>query len=160
MRSVKYSIDTSSILEGWRRHYPPDIFPGLWVRLDHLIESDELVATDEVLRELARRDDEIHTWAKQRSRMFLPIDEEIQIATAEILALFPKLVDDRPTRSGADPFVIAVAKVHNLIVVSEEQRRPNTTPERPNIPYVCDRLGIPCIRLVDLMRAERWSFHI
>jgi hypothetical protein len=25
---VRYSIDTSAILDGWRRYYPPDVFPG------------------------------------------------------------------------------------------------------------------------------------
>ena len=35
---MKYSLDTSGILDGWR-HYPPDIFPPVWERFDELIES-------------------------------------------------------------------------------------------------------------------------
>ena len=50
---MKYSIDTSSILEGWRRHYPLDVFPGLWDQLDSLIADGDLRSTEEVLHELA-----------------------------------------------------------------------------------------------------------
>jgi hypothetical protein len=33
---MRYSIDTSAILDGWRRHYPPDVFPPLWTSLEEL----------------------------------------------------------------------------------------------------------------------------
>ncbi len=36
---VKYSIDTSAILDGWRRYYPPRAFPGLWIRMEELIQQ-------------------------------------------------------------------------------------------------------------------------
>lgn len=49
---MKYSIDTSSILDGWRRYYPPDVFQQLWTRLDDLIAEGSLRATEEVLVEL------------------------------------------------------------------------------------------------------------
>ena len=53
---MKYSIDTSSILTGWRRTYPPDIFPTLWEKLDELIAEQILIATEEVLHELEKKD--------------------------------------------------------------------------------------------------------
>lgn len=72
---MKYSIDTSSILDGWRRYYPPDVFPALWDRIDELIASGALRATEEVLTELERKDDEVHEWARQRTDLFVPIEE-------------------------------------------------------------------------------------
>ena len=90
---MRYSIDTSAILDGWRRHYPPDVFPGLWEHLDELIGEGRLIATEEVLRELKRKDDEVYAWAKERVRMFVPIDEAIQPVVISILSQFEKLVD-------------------------------------------------------------------
>jgi hypothetical protein len=34
---LKYSLDTSAILEAWRRRYPPDVFPVVWRRIEDLI---------------------------------------------------------------------------------------------------------------------------
>ena len=56
---MRYSIDTSAILDGWRRYYPPDTFPGLWDKLDSLIEEGHLAATEEVLIELEKKDDDV-----------------------------------------------------------------------------------------------------
>jgi hypothetical protein len=46
---VKYSIDTSAILDGSVRYYPPEVFPALWARIERLIEAGALRATEEVL---------------------------------------------------------------------------------------------------------------
>ena len=57
---MKYSIDTSSILDGWIRYYPPDVFPLVWTKIEELIEKEILVATEEVLFELEKKDDKAY----------------------------------------------------------------------------------------------------
>ena len=59
-------IDTSALLDGWVRYYPPDLFPSLWSHLEEMIRTGELLSPDEVLLELAQKDDEIHKWADGR----------------------------------------------------------------------------------------------
>ena len=51
---MKYSLDTSAIVQAWRTHYPPEVFPSVWQRLEELIDSGELRASEEVLYELER----------------------------------------------------------------------------------------------------------
>ena len=63
-----------------------------------------------------------------------------------------RLIDTRRNRSGSDPFVIAVAQVHGLAVVSYEQR--SGAVRRPHIPDVCDALNIRTLGLVDLFREQ------
>jgi hypothetical protein len=150
------AIDTSAILDGWRRYYPPDVFPGLWEHLDELIEEGRLVATEEVLRELKRKDDEVYAWAKERELMFVPIDEAIQPAVSAILAQFEKLVDTRANRSAGDPFVIALARIQECAVVTGE--RPTGNLNRPNIPDVCQELKLSWLSLLQLIRNEKWVF--
>jgi hypothetical protein len=53
----------------------------------------------------------------------------------EILRDHKKLVDTRKNRSGADPFVIALAKVEGCNVITGE--KPTNRLERPHIPDVC-----------------------
>jgi hypothetical protein len=108
---VKYSIDTSAILEGHVRQYPPDVFPALWQNFDSLINSGDIKATEEVLYELEKKDDNVYAWAKDRLHMFIPLNEEIQRVAMEILSRYTRLVDIRRSRTAADPFVIGVARL-------------------------------------------------
>ena len=155
---MKYSIDTSAILEAWRRHYPPDVVPGLWEGIDEIISVGDLRATEEVLVELERKDDELYDWAKARNDLFVPIDDDIQIAVQQILANHRKLLDTRKNRSGADPFVIALAQINDCTVVSNE--RPTSSPNRPNIPDVCSILNVRCITVLQLIREQGWVFQL
>jgi hypothetical protein len=154
---LKYSIDTSALLDGWVRYYPPDAFPGLWVRIEKLIEDGDLRATEEVLHELEVKDDDVYAWAKERKDgLSVPIDDRIQPAVAAILEDFEKLLDTRKNRSAADPFVIALAQIEGCMVVTGEGTTGNLN--RPNIPDVCSGLGVPCISLLQLIRREGWRF--
>ena len=69
---MKCSVDTGAILDGWRRYYPPDVFPDVWTGIEELIEKGELRATEEVLVELEKRGDDIFAWAKERKGACLP----------------------------------------------------------------------------------------
>ncbi len=153
---MTYSLDTSSILHAWRRAYPPEVFPGLWQKFDELIEQRELIASEEVLVELERMDDKVHGWARQRRTMFVPTDDAIQLAVQEILRNHPGLVDPARPRLGADPFVIAVARIRGCTVVTQET--PTANPMRPKIPDVCGALGIPCINVLQFIRQQGWVF--
>ena len=154
---MRYSIDTSGLLDGWKRYYPPELFPGVWEKLGELVEDGALRASEEVLVELERRDDEVLAWARGQDGLIVPLDDEVQGAVAEILQLHPRLVGMGGRRAAADPFVIALARVHGCTVVTGESRSGNLN--RPRIPDVCAALEIPCLRLVDLMREERWVFR-
>jgi len=154
---MAYCIDTSAILDGWVRYYPRDVFPTLWDKLEKMIAEGRLVAPDEVLKELSRNDDDLHRWARLQDGMFCPLEDDVQIATTQILGTFPKLVNNERNRSIADPFVIAVAKVRKLAVVTGEKRKGNTS--RPKIPDVCEAYGIRCLTLLELMKSEGWKFR-
>ena len=153
---MQYSFDTSALLDAWRRWYPPDIFSKLWENLDGLIAEKNLIATEEVLVELEKKDDDVFNWAKSRQEIFYPITEDIQKAATDILSIFPTLVDTRKDRSQADPFVIAVAIVHSCTVVTGEKS--TGTQNRPRIPNVCDHFGIRHMNIIELIREQGWRF--
>ena len=56
---MKYSADTSTFIQPWRKYYPIDVFPSFWDMMDSLIGRGDLVAIDEVLVELEKKDDEV-----------------------------------------------------------------------------------------------------
>jgi hypothetical protein len=152
---VVYCIDTSALIAAWQERYPIENFPPFWSRVDGLITAGRLAAPVEVLRETGRRSDELHAWLNARKEMFRELEAAIQIEAANVLARFPRLVGERRLRTSADPFVIALARVAQMQIVTEE--KPQGTLQRPNIPDVCTALGMrPCMGLLELIRAERW----
>ena len=154
---MRFSIDTSAILDGWRRYYPRDVFPGLWIQLEELIRTGDLRASEEVRYELEKRDDDALVWAMERDGFFVPIDDDTQDATSAILVDHPRLIDTRRGRSGADPFVIALAQVRGCAVVTGEKATGNLN--RPKIPDVCRAIEVEVLSLLDLIRLEGWVFH-
>ena len=138
------------------RSYPPDNFRGLWEKIDDLIDSGELIASEEVLVELERKKDDLYEWARKRRKMFLPIDEDVQEAVQDLLAKYPKLVGALKNRSMADPFVIALAQVHDCMVVSNEDFG---SEKKPKIPFVCQRLGLRCMNILGLIQEQGWRFE-
>jgi Domain of unknown function (DUF4411) len=86
---------------------------------------------------------------------FRELEEAIQIEAASVLAQFPRLVGERKLRTSADPFAIALARVENVPIVTDE--KPTGNLQRPNIPDVCTALGmLPCMGLLQLIQAEKW----
>lgn len=151
-----YCADTNAFIEGWVRSYPIEVFPRLWKGLEGLVAEGRLISPDEVKRELHRRTDTLLEWAKQQEGLFLPLEDDVQEALAEIMQGFPRLVDTRRNRSGADPFVIALAKVRGATVLTQETH--SNSASRPRIPDVCDALGVKHVDLLTLIRREKWTF--
>ena len=146
-----YCIDTSALIAGWQERYPLENFPRFWKRIDSLINSGHLDAPVEVLRETKKRSDELHEWLSEREHTFRELEDKIQVEAASVLAL----VGERKLRSSADPFVIALARVEKLPVITDE--KPTGNLKRPNIPDVCTALGMPpCMGLLQLIQAQKW----
>ena len=156
----KYSIDASAIIDGWVRYYPIDLFPSFWDRFKELIISKAGIAIELVEHEIAKKDDGCISWFNSNSLndFFQEIDDDIEKFVSELLknANYQRLVEDRKGTYGADPFIIALAKVYNLTVVTGE--KPSYNIKKPKIPDVCRDLGIDCINILDLMRIEKWQF--
>ena|SRR3712207_5614930 len=152
---MPFCLDTSALVGAWVRAYPPDVFPRLWTTLEELAERGGVVSPDEVRHELAAKADDLHEWAEAHAAMFVPLDAEQMAATREILAAFPRLVGELAERNRADPFVIALARVRRLTVVTEER---GGTATRPRIPLVCQHFDVPCMTTLEFIRAVGLTF--
>jgi hypothetical protein len=113
-----YSFDTRSLLNGRRNLLPPATFPTLWENIEAMIGAGDVRCVDLVRDELAAREDEVHQWAKSQVDLFVPLTQDIQLAVRDILSEHEKLIGVGSGRSSADPFVIALAKVRNGVVVT------------------------------------------
>jgi uncharacterized protein DUF4411 len=154
---VLYSIDTCSLIDIWRQ-FPPDIVVSLWEeRLPGLIGDGHLHATREVAIELERQEDELVGWTKNQVGLYVEVDDRVQGSVTNVLGTHPGLIDPNSLRSGADPFVIALAQCEDCTVVTEEKRRGDQV--NPKIPDVCEAYNLRCIPMVELIREQGWQFR-
>jgi hypothetical protein len=156
---VLYSIDTCSLIEAWRQ-FPPEFVRTLWEeRLPALIQVGDLRATREVRIELERHSSELARWAldDEQDDLFVEVDEQIQKVVTEILGSHPRLIDPETLRSGADPFVIGLARCGDAAVVTEEKTSRDPV-NNPKIPDVCAHYDVRCIDIRDLIREENWDW--
>ena len=161
-----YVIDSCSLIE-LNRKYPIDIFPTVWQKVESLIDKGFLVSPKEVLKEIEKGDDNLKEWSKKQTKLFKNLTvKQIQIVQ-EILAKYPKWLNEDSMTPIADPFVIALAiemekdpqttiteTIKKRIVVSEER----ISGKKTKVPYVCHQYGIECIFLIDMFRNEGWVF--
>lgn len=154
-RSV-YCFDTSAFLEGSTvRPYPTEIFPTLWEKLADLVTRRRIISAEEVLLELQRKADAVAAWAEARDDLFVRPEARLQSAFLKVMSDHPGLVDVRRGRGGADPWVIALARMTDGgVVVSQEARHMN----RVTIPTACDSYRVACITLTEVLRREGWTF--
>ena len=155
-----YSIDNSSLMDWQARYYPTDVFSGLVERMDSLIDAQRGFAPALVKEEIgAVGTTGVIQWAESHAGIFVPTSELL----AETLAIqnqFTGLRDPRAEYEEADAYVIALAKMRNGIVVTQEtSAAEKQKPKRTHfIPDVCRELGIPCVNLLGLIRREGWRF--
>ncbi|HEX8310943.1 MAG TPA: DUF4411 family protein [Chthoniobacteraceae bacterium] len=155
-----YSIDTNVLMDWQARYFPTDIFPSMRDYVDGMIAEERWSAPEIVEEELrAVGTAELVEWAKARPLMFIPLEEVLAEALA-IQARFPGLKDPKAEYEEADAYVIALAKLRDGIVVTQEtSAAEKNRPKRTHfIPDVCRELGLTCISFLGLMRREGWRF--
>jgi len=154
-----YSVDSSSLMDWQARYYPGDVFTSLVARVDALISGNRFIAPALVKEEIGVVGTTgLNDWADARSAIFVPT---VQLLTdAQVIQnQFAGLRDPKAEYEEADAYVIALAKQHDGIVVTQEtSAAEKRNPKRTHyIPDVCRELGIPCISLLGLMRREGWT---
>lgn len=146
-----YVIDTCSLV-AMSETYPKDVFPGVWKKVDALIDQGVIISVEDVYEELSSKDDDVFQWAKSRGNIFKILDVSIQNSAIEILQSHANLLDLKNNKSSADPFLIATARVHRGIVVTEEDFSGGV--HKSKIPDVCRDYEVECINLLEMLRRE------
>jgi hypothetical protein len=155
-----YAVDSSSLMDWQARYYPTEVFPGLAVRIEALVEAGRFIAPALVREEIAAVGSaRLVEWIENHGEIIVPNAEVLTEALA-IQNQFAGLSDPKSEHEEADAYVIALARMRDGIVVTQETpAAEKRNPKRTHfIPDVCRELGIPCISLLGLMRREAWKF--
>lgn len=148
-------IDTSALID-LQEWYPRNTFPSLWDALEEAAKDGRLRCPREVLRELEKKNPDLHDWVK-RNGIDVPDAVTVDLAkkAAAIDAKYPDLKKGRrrstPNPRSADPWVVALAVSEKATVVSNERPRPNAQSVQ-QIPDACRLEGTRCVTLTEFFR--------
>lgn len=164
---MQYCLDTNVYVEAHRRYYAFDIAPGFWDGLKLLAERKAVCSPSMVYAELTSsgHEDELAKWAKaNKTALFFDANEAAQDVYSEIANLVVSLYEPQHVQvflAAADPWVIAHAKAHSLIVVTmealkhENQLRTGKISGKIQIPNICRRVGIDYKDTFALLREQK-----
>lgn len=165
-----YIIDTSSLID-LKKWYPKNNFPGLWEKVEELINSNRLKAPIQVFNEVRRGDDELKYWCEMwEGKLFVNnLDiKEVQ----KIINKYTKLNEKNKNKSYkdecADPYVVALAKCYKKLVTFDganiSYRKPIVISEESakkehSLTNVCKKENIEVISISALAPREGWTFR-
>ena len=154
---TRYCLDANVLIESARGPYGFDIVPAFWTWLDEQATSGSIYSSTFVYDELAGGDDELAEWVRERrgTPLFVAPEEEVQsfvgVISDYVVGAYPA-IHAQHFLDGADPWVIAHAKVEGAIVVTREKPVPSNS-KKVKIPNVCAHFSVPRIDTYELMRA-------
>jgi predicted nucleic acid-binding protein len=149
-----YIIDTSSIIELIKR-YPEKIFKSLYKEIDKAINAGNLLAPEQVRKELERVDDDAKKWAISKN-FYVNTEEEIFSIGGEISKMFLNILRNKQDVV-ADPYIIALAKIknvnNNVKIITEENAK------KCHLPDVAMKYcKINSIKLIGYFKEMEWEF--
>ena len=149
---LEYIVDTSVLVNIRDVHHDS---AEIWLHFTNAIVNGRVRTIRQVWDELESRFNEIAIRLKGYKRQFVLPDDVTYTAgvVAEVRDLnrnHSNLWNPVGGRNPADPFLIAVAKDLNAIVVTDEKRQGSGFQRR--IPYVCTRRNVGCTDRLDFLR--------
>ena len=162
--SADYCIDANIFITAWNVSHPTDVFPGLWRKLAHhrtdvvLIkpifdEIDPISQQDRNKTEREKADKyPLRVWLINNHFTSAPLDESVEKLSLSLEKKY-EIRDGPGGVNENDVKLIAYAKVHDKIIVTEE-KQPNKPKKKYKykIPLVCNEQSVQCIDFVEMLR--------
>jgi len=159
---MAYLLDSNTFMEAKNGYYHFDVCPGFWDWIAARHGEGSVFSIERVGDELKAGTDELADWSVRiAAEFFLPPDEKVVEAMREVAAWVMSRPYDEKSRaaflSKADALLVACAKAHGHVVVSQEVRVPEES-KKVKVPNVCDGLGVKCVHSFTLLRDEKARF--
>lgn len=165
MSEKVFLLDANVFITPANTYYAFEFGSRFWERLKKNIESGRIVILDLVRDECTKRDDGLKQWfGLLGHECFIDHRQSAYIMT---YALVMQHLEESPYYSGevvkawaenhvADPWLIAVAKEHDLTIVTFETAKKTLNKNRPTsnakVPNIAEDFGIEVVDLFSMMR--------
>jgi hypothetical protein len=158
----RYLVDSDVFITAKNVYYAFDICPCFWKSLIHHHGQGRVFSIDRVRSELlaGRKTEDLVEWVRKElpGSFFLEVDTDAVTAVyTEIMVWVqrhPDYFDYAKAKfaTGADGWLVAYANVHDAIVITNEQPRPDSRKEI-KLPDVCKQFGVKHDNTFSMLRS-------
>lgn len=159
-----YLFDASSMIHAWD-NYPIETFPSLWSWMAEQIHQESFFIPRIVFEEIQRKAPDCAKWIKRVAADQILAGNEV-LQAASLIKKDLGIMEDAYHPKGVgenDILIIATAKVHGLILISDEGRQMIIPKEitKQKIPAVCKMksVDVPCINFIELIKTMKVRFE-
>ena len=162
----KYLLDANVFIEAKRRYYAFDLCPGFWECLVSHHQSASVQSIDRVEQELDLGGDDLKEWVASvmPPTCFASSDDpaviteysQMQTWVQSHAQFLPQAKAE--FAAAADGWLIAYAKIKDLVVVTQEVLAPDSRKRVP-IPNVCEAFSVPYVDTFEMLRDLGTQFH-
>ena len=151
----QYIVDTDVII-AFYDSIPMDVYKTQWKMIGKYLDEKRIVVCEAVFNEI-KKAEELKEWLNNYRKDLVPCyTQDVLVEAKVIINKYPKLIDVNNTSDQSDPYIIALAKMKGLIVLSNESYSEGG--KKTKIPYICKDLGITCINTRAFYKNEAWQF--
>lgn len=166
----RYLLDSDVFITAKNRYYAFAICPGFWAGIIHHHRAGRIFSIDRVRSELlvGRKTEDLVQWVRKDlpDAFFLSVDDgPVAEAYTEVMLWVQRnsrYFDHAKARfaTGADGWLVAFAKVHGAVVVTNEERRPEAK-RVIQLPDVCSEFDVPYTGTFQMLKdlAVRLEFN-
>lgn len=161
----RFVLDANVFIQAHRTYYSFDICPGFWQALVRQHKANRLCSIDKVREELRTLKDRVARWTKEEA----PDTFFKGTADQYVLDAFRAMVNwvqneaqftleaKAGFSSAADGWLVAFAKVNDLVVVTHEGHHPEARTRIP-IPNLCIKFKVAYCNTFDMLNALNEQF--
>ncbi len=159
-------LDANIFIEAHKRYYAFDICPGFWSCLSYYHDQGKLMSIDWVKTEIEANKDNLWDWVKTSAPADL-FKLSSEATTQEVYSTIIEWVNSKDFQNeaktefatGADGWLVAYAKTHDLVLVTDEKYNPDIKKRIP-IPNLCHQFHIPYKNTFAMLREMEITFEL
>ncbi|EAC7024830.1 DUF4411 family protein [Listeria monocytogenes] len=156
---TKYLLDTNIYISFYDRYYKYNFFPSFWSKFETII--NECIIIPKIVVNEQTQNEWFKDWLRNNYTESIYDHKKYFSEWSNILSSIaenPVYNDGALTSDNgwahekiADPWIIAIAKIEGLTLVTEERKHPHLNPAKPSgsvkIPDICKDFNVRCITM-------------
>ena len=158
----KYLVDSNVFIQAKNMYYRFDFCAGFWQWMQQAHSGNMLYSIKKVMTELSHKPDEAKSWAQAMPKSFFLEDVNDAAVMVEYGRIMNWAVGSQFSQNAiaefskattADAFLIAVAKVHGHVIVTQEQSNPKAK-KKIFLPDAAMANGVETMYVYDMLSAH------
>ena len=155
-----YLMDANSFMEPFNGYYSLEYVPGFWDALIREHQKGNIFTISAIRNEILRREDGLKQWFESPDllKSFIRDEDEQTLKIYESIISWARnhpvfsTANKRKFAGGADGLLVAYARVHEMVVVTQE-KPVNAESTQIKIPNVCKQFDVSYVNVVEMLQA-------